>query len=62
MVGALLADRAEQELREAAEAARADHEQISVTRFLDQHGRRRAFHDPSLDLYAGGVRNRLLQP
>jgi hypothetical protein len=36
VLGALLADRAEQEAREAAVAARADHEQIGAARFVDE--------------------------
>jgi hypothetical protein len=50
VVGALLADRAEQEATEAAVAARADNEQIGAARFVDETRSRRTLDDAALDL------------
>jgi hypothetical protein len=50
VLGALLADRAEQQIGEAAVAAGADYQQVSFADGVDQHSSRWAFGDNALDL------------
>ena len=55
MIGALLADRPQQEPGEAAVAARPDDEQIGAAGFRDERGPWRALNDAALDLDIAGL-------